>query len=169
MRKVTLIISELNLNINDTIHLSLVDSMGNLCIANNGFMIDEDITITSDLFEIDLLESELVGRDSSYELKLQSSLKFQFKVPQNENDISHELLSLCRLGCTKGIISESKLDSEFIKKLDLYFLGETPRFTPSQKAVVELYEYYADKVFLTLSTIDIMQLMDTHLATITGE
>jgi hypothetical protein len=79
------------------------------------------------------------------------------------------MLSLCRLGCTKGIINQNGLDDRFIKKLDMYFLGEIPRFSESQKAVVELYKYFADNFYNTTITIDVMQLMDEHLTKITGD
>jgi hypothetical protein len=171
MRKVTLDISLLHLNVGDTVHISLVNSVGNKCVASNGFAIDTDFILDSPLFEIELLENENVGKISSYELSLASSLKLVFTVPARIDNTPHELLSLSRLGCAKGIIDKytKKLSDDFVTKLDRYFIGEKPNFTPTQKAVVELYVYYADNVIETLSTIDIMQLMDEYLATIQGE
>lgn len=172
MRKVTLSIANLHLNVGDTIKITLINSIGNNCIANNGFAMDSSFILDSDIFEVELLENEKVGQISSYELILPSTLKLVFMVPYNRyQNTPHELLSLCRLGCIKGIIdtTNKKLDSDFIRKLDDHFLGKNSHFTPTQKAIFELYVYYADNVIDSLSTIDVMQLMDEYLATITGE
>lgn len=171
MRNVTLDITALNLSIYNVINIVLIDSVGNPCIANNGFTINATITLESNTFNIDLLPNAHVGRVSSYQLTLPSTMKLLFTVPENIDGTPHELLSLCRLGCVRGIINihNQTLDVEFIEKLDLYLSGDNPYFTASQKAVVELYEYYADHVYETASTIDVMRMMDEYLATILGE
>ncbi|MBE0498588.1 MAG: hypothetical protein IBX43_05025 [Campylobacterales bacterium] len=168
MRKVTLNIASLSLVAGDTITLKLINSVGSPCYSRSGYTIDQSFVLAADVFEVELKETDLVGIVSSYQLTLPSGLKFNFTVPPSLENIPHELLSLTRLACYADIINQNtkQLDSEFIKQLDLYFTGENPRFSSVQRDLVELYEYYADTVHATPSTIDIMQMMDEYLATL---
>ena len=168
MRRVTLVIKKLGLVVGDTIDIKLINSVGGLLLSNSGYMLDKEVTLSSELFYFYFLENEHIDSLSSYQITLPSSLIFTFKVPVSNTNIPHDILSLLRLGCTKGIIDTTSktLDIDFVKKLDIYFTGGNPYFTSTQRDVVALYDYYADEVIDTNSTIDVMQMMDEYLATI---
>lgn len=168
MRKISLDASLLNLNSGDVINVELVDSVGNQCYAKNGFTIKEDFTISDSILELELLENIYVGKISSYKLTLATSLTFYFSVPYRVEEISHDFISLLQISCVKGIINqESKeLDDDFVKKLNLYFTGKNPHFSATQKEVVMMYEYYADKVKDTPATVDVMEMMDSYLSSL---
>jgi len=171
MRTVTLDISKLGLVVGDAIKVQLVNSIGKLLLSSSGYMLDSTTITTANIFEISLLENEYIDSISNYKIILPSTISFTFKVPVSQENNPHDLLSLMRIGNTKDIINEDtkSLDSEFVKKLDLYFSGENPHFNKTQKNVVELYSYYADNVLKTTSTIDVMQLMDEYLFALVGE
>lgn len=171
MRTVTLDISKFGLIVGDTIKLQLINSVGGICASKSGYTLDATIVLDSTTFEIELLESEYIDMISFYQITLPNTLKFNFTVPSSFENTPHDLLSLLQLACYKGIINieENKLEESFVEKLDLFFTGENPHFTNTQKDVVNLYIYYADKVIDTTSTIDIMQMMDEYLATLIGE
>ncbi|MCX6076015.1 MAG: hypothetical protein NTW78_03920 [Campylobacterales bacterium] len=166
MRTVTLNIAKFGLVIGNTIKLQLINSVGGLLLSNSGYMLDSTTILDSKIFEIPLLENEHIDTLSNYKLTLPNNLNFLFKVPSSFENISHDMLSLMRIGCTKNIIDidTKTLDSSFVEKLDIYFSGENPYFTKAQKDVVELYSYYADEILNTQSTIDIMQMMDMYLS-----
>lgn len=171
MREVTLDIAKLGLIVGDAIKLQLVNSVGNVCMASSGYFLDTAITLSSTIFTIELLENEFVNMRSSYKLTLSNGISFNFNVPYSAQNSPHDLLSLLQLGCYEGIIDKAKnsLDENFVQKLDLYFSGENPHFSKTELDVVRLYEYYANEVIDTTSTIDIMQMMDEYLATIAGD
>jgi len=168
MRNVTLVIEKLGLNVGDTIDITLVNSVGNLLLSNSGYMLDEKITLSSETFEIDILENEHIDSISSYQITLANNLSFTFNVPISKNNIPHDLLSLLRIGCVSEVIDKytKELDSDFVKKINLYFTGENPYFSDTQKDVIKLYEYYADEIIDTDSTIDVIQMIDNSLAKI---
>ena len=171
MREVTLNIAKLGLNVGDIIRLQLINSVGGACMSSSGYFLDLSATIQSTIFTIELLENEFVNMLSSYKFTLPNGISFNFSVPFSLQNTPHDMLSLLQLGCYEGIIDKAKnsLDENFVQKLDLYFSGENPYFTKTELDVVRLYEYYADEVIDTTSTIDIMQMIDEYLATITGE
>lgn len=171
MREVTLTIAKLGLNVGDVIKLQLIDSVGNVCMANTGYKLDETITLSTPTLNTELLENSYISMLSFYRITLPNGLKFKFSVPFNFEGVPHDMLSLLQLGCYKGIIDQinGTLTKDFVAKLDLYFTGENPHFTKVELDIVRLYEYYADDVYGTTSTIDIMQMMDEYLATIIGE
>lgn len=171
MREVTLDIAKLGLIVGDVLKIQLIDSVGNVCIANSGYMLDTPITLSSTTLSVELLESSYINMLSFYKITLPSGLKFKFNVPFSFEGTPHDMLSLLQLGCYEGIIDKanSTLSENFVAKLDLYFSGENPYFTKTELDVVRLYEYYANEVIDTTSTIDIMQMMDEYLATIIGE
>jgi len=171
MREVTLNIAKLGLNVGDVIKLQLINSVGGACMSSSGYFLDLTATLQSTTFTIDLLENEFVNMCSSYKLTLPNGISFNFSVLYSAQNSPHDLLSLLQLGCYGGIIDKAKnsLDENFVQKLDLYFSGENPHFTKTELDVVRLYEYYANEIIDTTSTIDIMQMMDEYLATITGE
>lgn len=171
MRTVTLNISKLGLVITNTINLQLVDSVGNIYVSPSGYALDEDIVLDNAVFSKELPISSEMLIISYYKLTLPNSLYFNFQVPSTSlYDAPHDLLSLLSIGCVDGIIDkhEKKLEADFVEKLELYFTGENPHFSAVQKDVVNLFEYYADEIKDGDSTIDIMQMMDEYLATITG-
>ncbi len=171
MRTVTLNISKLGLVVGDVVKIQLINSVGRLLLSTSGYMHDSSTTLTSETFEVSLLENEHIDVISNYKIILPNSLYFIFQVPVSFENTPHDMLSLMRLGCVNGILDThtKTLDAGFIEKLDLYFAGENPHFTKAQTDVVSLYAYYADEIFYTTSTIDIMQMMDSYLSTIKGE
>lgn len=171
MREVTLEIAKLGLNVGDVVKLKLIDSVGNACMSSSGYSLDITTTLLSANFSIELLENKYINKITSYQIILPSGIKFNFTVPYSLQNAPHDMLSLLQLGCYEGIIDRANksLDENFIQKLELHFMGKNPRFTKTELDVVRLYEYYANEVIDTTSTIDIMQMMDAYLATITGE
>jgi len=172
MRKVSFNITKLGLVIGNTINVKLIDSVGKPTMSTFGYVCDQNITLSSTTQEIELLENEYMAHQTRYKITLPNSLNFTFVVPvSNDTTAPHDLLSLLNIGCIYGIIDvrERRLADDFVEKLELYFTGENPHFSESQKAVVQLYEYFADDVFGTPATIDIMQMMDEYLATLTGD
>lgn len=168
MREVTLTISKLGLHVGDVIKLKLIDSVGNACMSSSGYSLDSTVTLSTAIFTTELLENSYINKKSTYQIMLPSGVKFNFSVPYSLQNRPHDMLSLLQLGCYEGIINRANnsLDENFIQKLDLYFSGENPHFTQTELDVVRLYEYYADEIVETVSTIDIMQMMDEYLATI---
>jgi len=171
MRNITLVIEKLGLTVGDEIGIKLVNSVGSILLSNSGYMLDKKIILSSETFEIEVLENEHIDSLSSYQITLPNTLSFTFKVPVSHSNTPHDILSLLRLGCIKGIIDTKykTLDDDFIKKLEIYFTGENPYFTNTQREIFELYTYYANEVIDTTSTIDVMQIMDEYLTTIKGE
>lgn len=171
MRKVALTIAKLNINVGNKIIIKLVDSVGKETVSTFGYSCDKEITVDNTIEEIELLENEFIPHITNYKLILDSGLEFTFRVPYSIDATPHDLISLLNIGCVYGIIDvyERKLDDQFIEKLNLYFTGENPHFTPPQKDVVALYEYYANEVIDTTYTIDVIQMMDEYLSTLNGE
>lgn len=171
MREVTLTISKLGLNVGDVIRLRLIDSVGSACMSSSGYSLDSTVTLSAATFTTELLENSHINKTTTYQIMLPSGVKFNFLVPYSLQNRPHDMLSLLQLGCYEGIIDKenNKLDENFVQKLDLYFMGKNPYFTQTELDVVRLYEYYANEVIETTSTIDIMQMMDEYLATIIGE
>jgi len=170
MRRVSLAITKLGLSVDDVVKLQLVDTIGNLMVSSTGYSLDESITLTTDTFEYNLLESEDINQISYYKLTLPNLLEFNFTLPYSFENATHDLLSLLSIGCFAGIVSrdgnDTRLDDEFLEKLNLYFTGENPHFNNTERDLVKLYEYYADEVKDTANTIDVMQMMDEYLATL---
>ena len=173
MRMVSLQIAKLGLSVGDVIKIQLVDSVGNIMVSSTGYALDAEITLDDEIFLYNLQDNDAVNRLSHYRLTLPNLLTFTFTVPYSYENTNHDLLSLLNIGCFHGIIikigNTIELDKIFLEKLDLYFTGENPHFSPAQKDLVTLYEYYADEVLETTTTIDIMQLMDNYLATLGNE
>jgi len=168
LRDVTLDISLLGLNVGDEITLTLVDSMGNQ-YTGNGYTLNENITLDSQLFTKTLLENEAFKARTHYKLTLVSGIYYNFELHlSNSSTNPHDLYSLLTFGCVDSIINKDtkKLDDEFVKKLDIYFSGEYPHFNTQQQDLVTLYEYYANSVINTDYTIDVIRLMDAYLSTI---
>ena len=173
MRRVSLDISKLGLIVGDVIKLQLTDSVGKLMTSTVGFSLDVSITLDNNIFTYDLLESNNVNRISYYKLTLPNLLTFNFTLPSCIDGKPHDLLSLLSIGCFRDIIqidgNAVKLDCKFIEKLNLYFTGENPHFNSTEYDLVKLYEYYAENVIDSISTIDIIKLMDIYLSTIKKE
>lgn len=172
MRKVALPIAKLNITVGDKITIKLVDSVGKDTVSAYGYTYNKEITVANTIEEIELLENDLIPHITNYKLILASGLEFTFTVPYStKNPTPHNLISLLNIGCVYGIIDvyERRLADQFVEKLNLYFTGENPHFTPSQKDVVVLYEYYANEVIDTPYAIDVIQMMDEYLSTLKGE
>lgn len=172
MRTVSANISKLGLNINDTIKVQLLNSIGKPCLSNDGYFYHKDIVITSDTLKLTLKENDTISSKSFYKITTNNGVEFSFELLSSAFDTNptHDLISLLKIGCFENIVylknNEKLLNSTFLKKLELYFTGENPHFTNTEKALVDLYEYYADEVIETDSTIDIIQMMDEYLGTL---
>lgn len=168
MRTVTLDISRLHLQIGDTINLKLVNSVGDVCTAQDGYSLDEDITISANHFTKELLENSFVGILSFYKLTLPSSAFFNFMVPFSEENEAHELSSLLSMACLDECvyIDTESLNPNYFEKLDRYFMGEPPYFSVAEQDMTDLYAFYADDVIETTSTIDIANVMDSYLGSL---
>lgn len=171
MREVTLDIAKLGLIVGDVLKIQLIDSVGNACMASTGYKLDTTLTLSTTTLTTELLENSYINMLSFYRITLPSGLKFKFSVPFSLEGTPHDMLSLLQLGCYEGIIDKANgtLTENFVEKLNLYFSGENPHFTKTELDIVRLYEYYANEIYGTPSTIDIMQMMDEYLATIIGE
>lgn len=174
MRDVTLGISLIGLNVGDVIKLELVDSMGNLCTrASDGYGVDETITLSNTVFSKTLLENEAMDVLSHYKITLENGIYYNFELRLSDSSSApHDLYSLLQFGCVASIINKytKKLENSFLKKLDVYFSGGNAHFNVREQDVVTLYEYYADNVISTTSTIDVIRLMDAYLSTLqTGD
>jgi hypothetical protein len=172
MRKVILNISKLGLIAGNSIDIKLVNSVGTPMMTRMGYSFNASFTLNAPLFEVDLLENEAIDSISMYKITLPSAISFTFEVPLSyDYDLPHDLISLLNIGCFYEIINQDTktLDSDFIKKLNLYFTGKNPHFTAVQKDIVNLYEYYANEILSVPYTIDVMRMMDEHLSTLIGE
>lgn len=171
MREVTLTIAKLGLIVGNVIKIQLINSIGNPCMLSSGYSLNTDITLSSEILTLELLENEHNNNDIAiYQIILPTAIKFNFSVPYSFENTPHDLLSLLQLGCYENIINkyDNKLDDKFVQKLENYFIGENPHFTKTELNIVRLYEYYANEVIDTTSTIDILKMMDAYIATITG-
>lgn len=170
MRKIQLSVSKLGMSIGDTFTVRLVDTVGKPLISTIGYSFDSVLTANTEIMEIELLENDLIPGISNYKIILQSGLNFTFKVPLSDNTTPHELMSLLSIGCVYGVIDidGNRLDDRFLEKLDLFFSGENPNFSAAQHDVVRMYQRYADEVYGTTATIDVMQMMDEYLSTLKG-
>jgi len=168
MRVVMFDISKFGLNVDDEIEINLIDSVGNLLTTSSGYSLNKKIILTEELQKIELQESEYIDVLHFYKIKLPNESSFIFNVPFNSEKKPHDLISLFKLACYKGIINqeEKSLSRKFTNKLDIYFTGKNPHFTNPESEVVRLYEYYADEIKETTSTIDIMKMMDEYLSTL---
>jgi len=169
MRKVRLDVSKFGLVVGAKIKLELINSIGKLQATTSGYSLDKSIIIENiTIIEVKLLESDLVDFLHFYKITLNSELSFTFRVPTNDDSSTHDLISLFKLSCYKGIINQDNksLSPLFTKKLDFYFSGENPHFTKVEKDIVQLYEYYANDVINGTATIDIMKMMDQYLSKI---
>ena len=169
MRKIYLEVARLNLVNGDTVKIELLNSVGNPLTTNSAYSFSQDITIDSDVLELELLENTLIDSYSFYKLSISADIYFNFKLPHNDNNIPHELTSLLTIGCVKGVINMSqdvkKLDDDFVKKLEFYFTGENSHFTPTQREIVEIYEYYANNIIENNGlTIDVAEAIDMALS-----
>ena len=173
MRTVSFPIAKLGLSIGDTITIKLVDSVGNIYVDASGYTLSEAFTLDSATFEYTLMETDTMLLDAKYKLVLPSGIEFSFKIFKSSETLAHDLISLLHIACYKDVISvidgETQLDTKFLRELDLYFLGKSYFFTPTQQSLVNLYEYYADNVYGTSSTVDVVAMMDKHLTQITQE
>ena len=168
MRDVTLDISLIGLVVGDIVKLQLVDSMGNTYLRG-GYSIDESITLDTNTFTKNLLENEALEVSTHYKLTLPSGVYYNFELHLSSTSTSpHDLYSLLKFGCVTSIFNKytSKLENDFVKKLDVYFTGGNAHFNMQQQDVVTLYEYYADNIINTTSTIDIIRVVDEYLSTI---
>lgn len=168
MREVTLTIAKLGLIVGNTIEIKLVNSIGNPLISASGYFLNKKIVLSSEIFEISLLENEHIDTISNYKLTLPNNTSFTFKVPMSNETVPHEMLSLMRIGCVKEIFDEDLncISLAFQEKLEQFFLGNKNVLTKEQQDIEKLYEYYADSVIDTESTIDVMKMMDNCLSTI---
>jgi len=165
MRDVTLDISSIGLSVGDIISLQLVDSMGN---SYNG-SVEESITLQSATFTKSLLENEAIEALTYYKLTLPNGIYYNFQLHlDSESTAPHDLYPLLKFGCIASVFSTetNKLDNDFVKKLDIYFSGREAHFSVRQQDVVTLYEYYADNIINTTSTIDIIRKIDEYLSTL---
>ena len=172
MRSVTTTIAKLGLNIGDTITVQLINSVGKACMTTDGYIYDETIELDSDTLTLLLRENDTILGKSLYKITLPNDFSFSFTVPTatDTDNKPLDLIGILKVGCFENIITiygdTTVLASGFIEKLDLYFTGENPHFTPTEKSLVDLYVYYADEVIDTDSTIDVVEMMDKHLATL---
>lgn len=172
VRTVIAPISKLGLNLNDTITVALISSVGKPLLTNDGYFYSENIEILSDTLTLNLRENDTIENISEYRLTTPKEFSFSFRVPSSPvlDDTPHDLISLLNIGCYKEIIeiyeNKATLHPKFLSKLDIFFTGENPYFTDQEKSLVDLYEYYADNVISMDSTIDVVRMMDEHLATI---
>ncbi len=172
MRIVTTSISKLGLKIDDVIKVQLLNSIGKPHMTLDGYSLNEDITIDSDTLELSLKENDSIDAISFYKITTPSEFTFTFEVPISiiTDNPKHDLISLLNIGCFDGIIdikNKTKiLNINFLEKLEHFFTGENPHFTKNEESLIKLYEYYANEIIGTESTIDIVQMMDEHLATL---
>ncbi len=170
MRTVATDISKLGLNVGDTLKIQLLNSVGKPFMTRDGYMLDEEIILSEQILSKELRENDTISSKSFYKITLPNKFTFSFTVKSSDILIPLDLIGIMRVGCFDGIVDASnntkKLSDDFIRKLNLYFTGENPFFTNTEKSLVDLYEYYADEIIGTDSTIDIVQMMDEYLATI---
>ncbi len=170
MRDVTLDIALIGLTVGDVITLELVDSMGNVYTReSDGYSVNETITLDAQIFQKTLEETSAFELLTHYKITLSSGIYYNFELPISDtSSAAHDLYPLLKFGCIASILNKytNKLDNAFVKKLDVYFSVGNPHFSLQQQDVVTLYEYYADNIIDTTSTIDVMRLMDSYLSTL---
>lgn len=168
MRSVVLDIAKLGLVVGDEIGIELVNSLGQSHTTDDGYSFSLSVVLDSTTFTVELLENSLILSDTHYKLTLPSSIYFNFKLDENIDNTPHDLYSLLQIGCVKSVVYTHRdpleLNAEFVEKLNLYFTGENPHFSIPQQDIVDLYEYYADVVKDSTSTIDIIRKIDELLA-----
>jgi hypothetical protein len=172
VRTVSANISKLGLNIGDTIKVQLLNSIGKPALSSDGYFYDKDISIDSDILSLTLKENDTIHTKTFYKITTQAGFEFSFEILTSllEDNPTHDLISLLYIGCFENIVyiknNEKLLSDSFLQKLESYFTGENPHFTNAEKSLIDLYEYYADEVIGTDTTIDIIQMMDEYLATL---
>lgn len=169
MRKIYVDMENIGLSNGDVVTIELLNSVGLACTTESFFSLNAQYTISDSVLEVELLENDKIKTDTHYKITLPNESCFTFVLPSSSEDDNppHELTSLIKMGCFQNIVKDDVLNTEFVEKLNLYFTGENPHFTHSEQSLVDMYIFYADKVFEDgLSTIDITELMDEHMARI---
>jgi len=168
MRKVVLEIDKLGLSVGDTISISLVDKMGN--IATQEHYYNKNFIIQEPLFSCELFENDLLHNETFYKLTLPTKEQFNFRVHSSNKSAPLDMFALFSLGCYDSIIRQENeelvvVDAKFLTELEKYFRGESSRFTPIERNLVNLYEnYYAQEIRPSERTIDAVALLDIYLS-----
>lgn len=170
MRTVTASLSQLGLSPGETVIVTLVDSVGNTCTTPGGYAYDHTHILSGESLTLSLKESASLSMLTSYRLELPNGTLLNFHVPSAPvgDDTPHDLVALLRSGCIGSVVDagNGELDNDFLAKLDRYLAGEIVYFSELQQMIVDLYFYYADSVYGTGSTFDVMAQMDAYLATV---
>ena len=173
MRNISIDVSKLGLSEDDTINISLIDSIGKPYFSNDMYSFNQTITIgTQTLVTLNVKENDTFLISTNYKLTIKEN-EFLFTVPSgNIIDIKPlDIITLIKIGCYKTVATHDKnnnivFDSNFFKKLDSYLGGENVRFTAEEKSVFDLYVYFADNVFYSEGTNDFLRDMDEQLSKI---
>lgn len=173
MRKViTSSIYDLGIGLSETIKIKLVDIAGNdirTIYDNKLISFSKDITIESELFEIELYENDKIKDFTRYVLSA-GGVNFRFRVPSLKENIPHELSSLIQLAGNDSVCTilndEAIFEEEFLEKIELEFTNKEPYFTQNQRKIYDLYVFYSSFYTEALITLDIAKALDKKLSTI---
>jgi len=173
LRKISLKVLNLGINVGDTINIQLVNLVGKPLITLDGYLLNENITIDSLIWEKELRENDTIQSDSSYKLTLPNGFVFNFTIKTTPTQKTIDLIGQLKISCYSDIIdmknNEKVLSDNFIKKLDIYFTGENPYFTKTEQSLFDLYVYYADNIHESETTIDVVEILDEYLSNKKGE
>ena len=169
MRTIRLDITKFGLSVGDIVNLQLIDSMGNQAMSNSGYTINENISLDTQVFEKELLESDKIYTLSSYKLTLPNKYTFKFRLPSDNDNMAHDLIALLMYSCFSQIIDYSNpnnpiINTNFVQRLDSLWSGNTEQFSANEETFINVFYHYANEVQVTDATVDIARALDVLLA-----
>ncbi len=170
MRTVQTAISNLGLVQSNVIKLKLLDLIGReFSFVEDGKLIkyNQDITIDSDILELELWENENSKSKTFYQLTI-NNINYNFTVPKGDG--VHDLMALFQLGNNDEVsyILRDVLyfEEDFIEKIKLFFNKKEPNFTENQQRAFNQFVYYADEVYGSNRKFDFIEKLDQYLGSL---
>jgi CO dehydrogenase/acetyl-CoA synthase beta subunit len=172
LRKVIASILDLGINVGETIDIKLVDIIGNdirTIYENKLVSFSKTITISNEIFEIELYENDKIKDYTRYVLSV-GGINFRFRVPTLKENTPHELCSLIQLAGNDSVCTiindEIVFEKDFLDKLELEFTNKEPYFTENQRKIYNLYIFYSSFYQDLTLTSDMSKALDLTLSKI---
>jgi hypothetical protein len=170
LRTVQTDISNLALNLGDTVTLKLLDILGrDFTFMQDGKLIkyDETITIDKEVLSFELWENENSNSKTYYQLTI-NKINYKFTVPKGNG--VHELMSLFSIACNDDVSytvhGKTIFEDDFIEKIKRYFNQYEPYFTANQKRAFDQFVFFANNVHDTDTTIDNAEALNKYLGSL---
>lgn len=168
MRKIIQTIPAYGLTNGSTVRVALVDITGKPCFTSKGYSFDSTITVANSKLEFEILENDLIDRDTKYKV-FYPSITQAFSIKHIDETIPHELGALFFCACDESVVDVKSgfVNPDFIAALDEMLSGGEELGDADQK-VFELFAYYADHVLGDDGmTADSMALLDSAIGNYT--